>query len=196
MVSRKKPAPLAIVAIHPRPNYNSTTRISFRVCAQVNKYHEPRNTNQPRTTGAPLSDREPIRLIFLMSLSTGEIIQNRTWTELPMGIDPIESVEARALKERQPLLCGKGPFFEWRTGIPIDNKHSGDYDDDYSICQDEYFLQAETKIDEDMNLDPNYYDDKDEDIIDDDMIDEESVGNEEIESPTSMLNDVQHNKDV
>ena len=54
-----------------------------------------------------------------MSLVTGERLNRRSWTELPMDDVVIARVEAMALAQNQPLLKKTGPLFEWRPGLPF-----------------------------------------------------------------------------
>ena len=54
-----------------------------------------------------------------MPLMTGERLNRRSWTILPMVIDVIARVEEIALQQGQPLLKREGALFEWRPGVPI-----------------------------------------------------------------------------
>jgi len=71
----------------------------------------------------------------------------RTWNELPMVADVISTVEARALREDWSLLRGRGPLFEWRPCVPIDDgdNDDDDDDDDYVVREDEPFFEIQEK---------------------------------------------------
>ena len=57
-----------------------------------------------------------------MSLTTGERLNRRSWTELPMENIVISAIEAIFLSNGQPALGRDGPLFEWRPGILLNNE--------------------------------------------------------------------------
>ena len=108
-------SPHTIITGKPGPDYNIISKFEFGTYIQVHDEPSPTNTNTARTTGAialnPTGNEQGA--YYFMSLNTGERLNRRKWTELPMGNDVIAAVEARALREGQPLLRGGCPLFEW-----------------------------------------------------------------------------------
>ena len=58
---------------------------------------------------------------------TGERLNRRSWTELPMGNNVITAVEAMTLSEGQPILESHGSLFEWRPGVPLNDGDANMY---------------------------------------------------------------------
>jgi len=56
-----------------------------------------------------------------MSLTTGKRLARRQWTTIPMPDAIIAAVKARALEEKQPLIEGGCPCFEWCPNVPLGN---------------------------------------------------------------------------
>jgi len=54
-----------------------------------------------------------------MSLTTGRQLSRRQWMVLPMPNSVIAAIEAHAESEKQPLIEGGCPKFEWRPNLPI-----------------------------------------------------------------------------
>jgi len=54
-----------------------------------------------------------------MSLTTGKRLSRRQWTDVPMPDSVVAAVEARAEAEKQPLIEGGCPKFEWRPNLPF-----------------------------------------------------------------------------
>ena len=82
------------------------TSIDFGTYVQVDDEPDPTNTNTTRTTGAislnSVGNEQGV--YYFMSLMTGERLNRRSWTILPMGRDVIARVEEIALQQDQHLL--------------------------------------------------------------------------------------------
>ena len=106
-------SPSTIVASRPSPDYNVMTSIDFGTYVQVDDEPGPTNTSTTRTTGAISlnSVGNEQGAYNFMSLMTGERLNRRSWTILPMGRDVIARVEEIALQQGQPLLKRGGPLF-------------------------------------------------------------------------------------
>ena len=59
---------------------------------------------------------------YFMSLYTGKRIHGYKWKEIPVDEYVIERVETLAEEEKQPLMKGGLPIFEWGPGEPIDDE--------------------------------------------------------------------------
>jgi len=114
-------SPSTIVTGRPSPDYNVITSVSFGTYVQAHDEPDPTNDMTTRTTSAialhPTGNEQGA--YYFMSLSTGERINRRSWTELPMDNVVIARVEAMALAQDQPLLKKTGPLYEWRPGVPF-----------------------------------------------------------------------------
>ena len=113
-------SPLTIMTGKPSPDYN-TMKIEFGSYAQVFEDNDPTNTIKARTTGAialgPTGNVQGDH--YFMSLTSGKRLSRAQWTELPMPDAVIAAVEHRAAAEKQPLIVGGCPLFEWQPNQPI-----------------------------------------------------------------------------
>jgi len=108
-------SPLNIMTGKPSPDYHQM-KIDFGSYVQVFEDNDPTNTTKSRRTGAivlnPTGNAQGD--YHFMSLTTGRRLARRQWTLVPMTDAVIAAVEARAEAERQPLIAGGCPTFEWR----------------------------------------------------------------------------------
>ena len=120
-------SPLTIMTGVSAPDYNQL-QLEFGSYAMVFEDNDPTNTTKSRTTGAivltPTGNRQGD--YYFMSLITGRRLARHQWTELPMPNGVIHAVEARAFDEKQPLIAGGCPIFEWRQ------EQIADDDDEYN----------------------------------------------------------------
>jgi hypothetical protein len=83
-----------------------------------------------------------------MSLTSGRRLSRAQWTELPMPDSVILAVEQRAKAEKQPLIVGGCPLFEWRPDRPI---QASDEDGDITTADGNGSNHGE------YNTDPNVW---------------------------------------
>ena len=114
--------------------------------------------NAPRSVGAIALSMSPNENGFFrfMSLDTGEKINRRKFTELPITEVVIKRVEAIAEREGQPKIKNGCPLFEWEVGITIDNdKNQEDYDKDYEYTPDDDYEFYEDDYEEEESDEPD-----------------------------------------
>ena len=120
-------SPLTIMTGKPNPDYHSM-KVEFGSYAQVFEENSPTNTNKSRTTGAialnPTGNAQGD--YYFMSLSTWKRLSRAQWTVLPMPDAVITAVESRAEEEKQPLIVGGCPLFEWRPNNPVQMDAAGE----------------------------------------------------------------------
>ena len=63
---------------------------------------------------------------YFMSLYTGKRIHGYKWKELPIDEYVIDRVETLAEEEKQPIMKGGMPIFEWGPGEPIEDDFLND----------------------------------------------------------------------
>jgi len=91
-----------------------------------------------------------------------------------MGNDVIAAVEARALREGQPLLKGEYPLFEWRPDEPIQNNENQDVDNHEPAQVDEE--EHDDDVDNDEHNQENAEDgDKHENVSTSDEDDNDNI---------------------
>ena len=118
----------------PNPDDNSL-KLEFGSYVQVFELNNPSNTTKARTTGAitlnPTGNAQGS--YHFMSLISGHRLSRMQWTVLPMPDTVIAAVERMAEDEKQPLLAGGCPLFEWNPHHPIPDApepaHGGHYPD-------------------------------------------------------------------
>jgi len=113
-------SPRSIMTGKANIDYNSC-KIGFVSYALVFEDNDPTNTTKLCSTGAvalnPTGNTEGD--YHFMSLTTGRRLSCRQWTAVPMPDAVIAAVEARAEAERQPIIEGGCPHFEWRPNIGL-----------------------------------------------------------------------------
>jgi len=113
-------SPKTIMTGRPNLNYNSL-KVNFGSYVLIFKDNDPTNTTKSRSTGAivlkPTGNTKGN--YHFMSLTTGCHLSCRQWTVLPMPDLVIADVEACTESEKQPLIEGGCPKFEWHPNIPI-----------------------------------------------------------------------------
>ena len=175
-------SPHTIITGKPGPDYNMISKVEFGTYVQVHDEPSPTNTNTARTTGAialnPTGNEQGA--YYFMSLNTGERLNRRKWTELPMGNDVIAAVEARALREGQPSLKGGCPLFEWRPDVPIQNNENQDVNNHEPAQLDEEEHDDDDNNDDDIDNDEHNQentenDDEHEDVSTSDEDNDENI---------------------
>jgi len=118
-------SPKTIMTGKPNLNYNKC-KIAFGSYALVFEDNDLTNTTKLCTTRAialnPTGNSEGD--YHFMLLTTGKHLARQQWTAVPMPDAVIAAVEARALEEKQPLIEGGCPFFEWHPNVPLHDEES------------------------------------------------------------------------
>ena len=127
-------SPLTIMTGKPSPDYHNM-KVEFGTYVHVFEDNSPTNNNKSRTTGAiALNPTGNVQGDYhFMSLTTWKRLSRTQWTALPMPDAVIAAVEKRAEEEKQPLIIGGCPLFEWRPDNPVQMNAAGeiiDVDDD------------------------------------------------------------------
>jgi len=108
-------------------DYNSC-KVEFGSYVLVFKDNDPTNTTKSCSTGAialnPAGNTEGD--YHFMSPTTGKRLARRQWTAVPMPDSVIAAVESRAHDEKQPLIEGGCPRFEWRPNVLITDDIAND----------------------------------------------------------------------
>jgi hypothetical protein len=143
-------SPLAIVTGKGNINFNKLT-LKFGEYAQIFDDHSPTNNTDARTIGG-------IAMSHLgstdggydfVSLSTGECIQRKQWTKVPMPEWVVEYIENMAEAKKQKLFVEGEPLWEWRPGVMI-NDVENEGDDDNNLFAD--LANAEIEADVQLQL--------------------------------------------
>ena len=144
-------SPLTIMTGKPNPDFHNM-KIEFGSYAQVFEENDPTNTTKSRTTGAialnPTGNAQGD--YYFMSLNTGRRLARTQWTLLPMPDTVIAAVESRAEAERQPLIIGGCPLFEWRPANPVQMDNA----EEEVLDIDEDAADNVLDVDDDEDYDP------------------------------------------
>jgi hypothetical protein len=102
-------------------------RLPFGSYAMV--YYKTSNTMSKRTSPCiSLGESNELDEMYFMSLETGKRLHSRIWIALPMNDYVISQVNDLVEIERQPVMPGNMPIFEWAPDIVME---SGQDPDDY-----------------------------------------------------------------
>ena len=150
----------------------STRNIPFGTYCQVTLGSD--NTMRQRTVaGIALRPSNTRGGWYFMSLVTGRRLHSNQYAELPVDDLVISRVEDLAKKQKQPLMAGGDPVFEWTPGEHIAPQPHAPLDDDADMPLLEYFDDSDSDDDEDYFLDDD--DDDDDMNLDDDHYDMDAI---------------------
>ena len=153
-------------------DYNRDCRCEFGQCVQTDEEPDPTNSMEEQATGAIClgSAGNSQGSYRFMSLTTGKVLNRRTWTKIPVANDVIRRVEELAGED-----APEDSIFGNRCGNPLDdNKMAGvvpviagvdddDTDDDNATHDSNTTIQEQEEDNKEINLPANLEQDNNND---------------------------------